>query len=243
LPEELVARKPNNISFEEAAAIPLAALTAYRATIAVSSVKKEEVVFIAGLGGGVGSFALQFARFSGTQMIYTIAKDEESSLFLQKKMGIERDHIVIYEELNLGQLKEKLLTRNDGRFFNTTLDFVGGEMKRLCLELTGYSGHFVSILPEDEKFNFPIWTYGAIPFARNLSIHQISLGAELRDNNREYWKIYAHHLEHIAQMLENGTINPPSIQIMGSLSANTVQKAHALLEQRRIKGKLVMIME
>jgi NADPH2:quinone reductase len=79
LPAIFVAKKPASLSFEQAAATPLAAMTAYRATIAASAFKKTDVVFVAGIGGGVGSFAIQFLRKIGVKEIFTIAKDQESA--------------------------------------------------------------------------------------------------------------------------------------------------------------------
>lgn len=242
VPVELVAKKPHNLTFEEAAAIPLASMTAYRATLAPSAFKKEDTVFVAGIGGGVGIFAIQFVRQTGVKKIFTVAKNEKSAQFLQNNLGLARDHILLYEGLSTDKLREKLLDMNKGHLFDATLDLVGGEMKRLCLELTGYSGHFSTILPEDD-FKFPIWNETAIPRARNLSIHQVAVGAELSDSNREYWKIYTRHLGHISEILENGTLKPPFVQVVGHLNAITVQQAHILLEQGRVKGKLVMTVD
>lgn len=240
VPVELVAKKPRSVTFEQAAVIPLASMTAYRATLAVLAPKKEDVIFIAGAGGGVGIFATQFLRLAGAKKIYTVAKDKESALFLQENLGFAQDHILIYEGLSMELLKEKLLAMNGGRLFEATLDLVGGETKRLCLELTGYSGHFSTILPEKE-FIFPIWNEDAIPRARNMSIHQVAVGSEFGSSDREYWQIYKRHLEHISQMLENGVLKPPPTQVVGPLCVETVRRAHAELKLGHVKGKLVMV--
>ena len=107
------------------------------------------------------------------------------------------------------------------------------------MELTGYSGHFSTILPEND-FTFPIWNETALPRARNHSIHQVSVGAELSDPDRSYWKIYAHHLAHITRMLEAGELKPPPLQVLGRLCAKTVDEAHQQLKQGHVKGKLAM---
>lgn len=242
VPIELVAKKPRRLTFEEAAAVPLAAMTAYRATIAPRAFKEGDVVFVAGIGGGVGSFAVQFLRMMGVKKIYTIAKNQQSADFLHNKLGIERDHILIYEGLTFEQLKEQLLKMNNGRFFHATLDLVGGDRKRLCLALTGYSGHFSTILPE-AHFTDPFWQENALPRARNLSVHQVNIGAELADSTRASWNVYQSHLEKISEMLENGKLQLPKIESVGSLSLKTVQKAHQLLEDGRVKGKLIMVVE
>jgi NADPH:quinone reductase-like Zn-dependent oxidoreductase len=73
-----------------------------------------------------------------------------------------------------------------------------------------------------------------------MSIHQVAVGAELSSPDRNDWQIYQRHLTYISQMLEDGALKSPPVQVVGPLSIETVQKAHALLEQGRVKGKLVM---
>ena len=239
VPEELVAKKPKNISFNEAASIPLAAMTAYRATIVSRAVKEHDVVFVAGAGGGVGSFALQLLRHAKVKDIYTIARDEKSASFLVENLGLKRENIVLYENLAIEELKEQLLGKNNGRFFDATFDFVGGERKRLCLELTNYSGHFSTVLPE-EKFDYPFWGENDIPRARNISVHQVNIGAELGSKYKESMQVYVKHLQELTSLLETGVINPPSVNVVGPFSVDTVKEGHRLLEECTVKGKLVM---
>lgn len=242
VPVELAAKKPKNISFEEAAATPLAAMTAYRATVAPSAFKEGDVVFAAGLGGGVGIFAIQFIRFLGIREIFTTAKDEASARFLCEKLEIPRDHVLIYEGLSTEQLREQLIAMNHGRLFDATLDLVGGETKKLCLELTGCSGHFSTILPE-QHFEFPFWGENDIPRARNLSVHQVAIGSEIGTTDRNSWQMYTRHLGRITQMLEKGELRPPFVKTVGPLCAKTVQQAHSFLECGHVKGKLVMVVK
>ena len=242
VPQELVIKKPKNLSFNEACIVPLASMTAYRATLAVSAVKKGDIVFVAGAGGGVGSFAIQLLKKAGAAKIYTIARDEKSAHFLIQNAGINKDHILIYAGLSNEELKDKLLTMNEGHFFNATFDFVGGEMKSLCLELTGFSGHFSTIVPE-AKFDFPFWEENSIPRGRNLSVHQVAIGAELGSTEKRSMQVYKEHLKIIMDLLEAGELKPPSVTVMGLFSKKTVQQAHELLESGRTKGKLVMVVE
>jgi NADPH:quinone reductase-like Zn-dependent oxidoreductase len=69
--------RPAHLPWEEAAALPLAGLTAYRALFARAQVKAGETVLIHGIGGGVALFALQFARAAGARIMVTSTSDEK----------------------------------------------------------------------------------------------------------------------------------------------------------------------
>jgi zinc-binding alcohol dehydrogenase/oxidoreductase len=75
VPLENVYRKPTGLSVEEAAAIPLAGLTAYRALFTRGAVQRGETVLITGVGGGVQTFVLLFAKQAGAQAIVTSSSD------------------------------------------------------------------------------------------------------------------------------------------------------------------------
>jgi len=75
IPAENVMPKPKRLSWEEAAALPLAGLTAWRALVSRAQLRPGETVLVLGIGGGVATFALQFAKLldqsqSGADLIY-----------------------------------------------------------------------------------------------------------------------------------------------------------------------------
>ena len=76
---ENVFPKPGALSFEEAAAFPLAGLTAWRALITKARVQPGEWVLIHGVGSGVGTFAVQIARLAGARVAVTSHSDEKLS--------------------------------------------------------------------------------------------------------------------------------------------------------------------
>ncbi|KMY54274.1 alcohol dehydrogenase [Bacillus sp. FJAT-27231] len=77
VPIENVYPKPEYLSMEEAAALPLSALTAYRAVVVRGEVKRDETVFIPGIGSGVALFALQIATAAGANVYVTSSSDEK----------------------------------------------------------------------------------------------------------------------------------------------------------------------
>ncbi len=77
VPAVNVYRKPTGLSMDEAACIPLAGLTAYRAVFTCAKLVRGETVLIPGIGGGVQTFVLLFAKHAGARAIVTSASDEK----------------------------------------------------------------------------------------------------------------------------------------------------------------------
>jgi zinc-binding alcohol dehydrogenase/oxidoreductase len=77
VPERNVYRKPGRFSWEEAAAFPLAALTAYRALFAVGRLQVDETVLVLGAGSGVSTFAVQLAAQEGARVLVTSSSEEK----------------------------------------------------------------------------------------------------------------------------------------------------------------------
>lgn len=87
VPAENVVAKPAHLSFEEAAALPLAGLTAYRAVVTRAQVKAGETVLVTGVGGGVATFAVQIAKALGARVFVTSGSDEK--IERAKELGAE----------------------------------------------------------------------------------------------------------------------------------------------------------
>src|ERR1700734_2317674 len=76
LDEAAIARKPQEIDYVHAAAIPLAGLTAWQGLFRYGELKAGQVVLIYGGSGGVGHFAVQFAKTKGARVLTTVATDK-----------------------------------------------------------------------------------------------------------------------------------------------------------------------
>lgn len=229
------------MTYEEAAAIPLVGLTAYRSLAKAGCLSKRTSIFIGGGSGGVGSIAIQLARAFGCKQIFTLAGSKHSQEYLHQKLGMDPQNILLYETLTLEEKKKRLIERNQGEMFSAAFDFVGGEMKHLCLELVGFQGDVVSIVPEGDSFPCDLWTRGkSLAFNKNLSVHFIFVGAESFAGKENDWFCYQKPLAHLVQLIDEKKVNLPSPTIIGSLSVATVKQAHEELESHRVKGKLVM---
>ncbi|HNS16696.1 MAG TPA: NAD(P)-dependent alcohol dehydrogenase [Bacteroidales bacterium] len=87
--------KPGTVSFDEAAAIPMAALTALQALRDKSGIKKGHYVLIVGSGGGVGTFAIQLAKFYKAEVTGVC-----SSKNVQQTLSLGADHVIDYTKEN-----------------------------------------------------------------------------------------------------------------------------------------------
>src|SRR5918997_5468297 len=77
VPSDHVFPKPSHLSHEEAAALPLGALTAYRALVTRGQLQEGETVFIPGIGGGVATFLVQMASAMGATVFVSSGSDEK----------------------------------------------------------------------------------------------------------------------------------------------------------------------
>jgi NADPH:quinone reductase-like Zn-dependent oxidoreductase len=91
LPEGDFTLAPSNLSFQEAAALPCAGLTAWRALVVEGGIKPGDRVLVEG-SGGVSSFAIQFAKLAGAVVIATTSSDEKA-VHLR---ALGADHVVNY---------------------------------------------------------------------------------------------------------------------------------------------------
>jgi zinc-binding alcohol dehydrogenase/oxidoreductase len=136
VPAEYVHAKPANLSFEEAAAIPLAGLTAFRAVVTRAQVRPGETVLVTGIGGGVATFALQIARHFGARVFVTSGSD--AKLERAKELGAEGG--VNYKSPDWAN---ELVALNDGQGPDVVIDSAGGESLEKSVEIARPAGRIV----------------------------------------------------------------------------------------------------
>ncbi|MHA6253114.1 NADP-dependent oxidoreductase [Oceanobacillus sp. CAU 1775] len=99
IPQKYVLKKPENVSFEEASALGIAALTAYQLVNRESyQVQEGETIFVQGGSGGVGSYTVQFAKQNGANVIATTSRNEE----LLESLGVNQ--VVNYKEEDVSKV-------------------------------------------------------------------------------------------------------------------------------------------
>ncbi|GAQ56232.1 NADP-dependent oxidoreductase [Streptomyces acidiscabies] len=137
-PVRTLARKPRNLSFEEAAGLPLAGLTAYQGLVHALGVKRGETVLVHAAAGGVGSLAVQIAHHLGCRVIGTAS--ERNHDFVRSLGG---------EPVTYG---EGLVDRIRGlapEGVDAALDTVGGEALKASADVLSGDGRLASIADGD----------------------------------------------------------------------------------------------
>lgn len=135
VPAENIYSKPCHLSWEEAAALPLAGLTAFRALITKGKVKKGENLLIPGVGGGVATYLVQFAAALGAQVYVTSSKEEK----IEKAKSFGAIGGVNYTSDNWSNELEKLTGGID-----LSIDSIGGEVFKTLVSLGKIGSRIVS---------------------------------------------------------------------------------------------------
>jgi NADPH:quinone reductase-like Zn-dependent oxidoreductase len=142
--ENHLALKPNNISFQEAAALTLAPLTAYQALIKIAKVKKGDRVLVHAAAGGVGHCAVQILKNAGAYVIATASSKNKDFL---NSLGV--DQFIDYIQQDFTQLVKDV---------DVVFDGVGGKVGASSVKVLKQGGILFSIpsgVPQDWKQSRP----------------------------------------------------------------------------------------
>lgn len=138
VPEEAIAHKPANLSFEEAAAVPMAAVTALQGLRNLGHIQPGQKVLIYGASGGVGTFAVQVAKALGAEVTAVCSSGKVSMV-----RSIGADHVIDYTREDFtqnGQAYDLILAANGYRPITRYRDaltptgkyvMAGGSMKQI----------------------------------------------------------------------------------------------------------------
>lgn len=132
IPVSNLTAKPAHLSWEQAAALPLAGLTAWRALFTRAQLKAGERVLVTGVGGGAALFALQFAVAAGASVWVTSSSADK--IARARQMGARGG--ISYRETDW----HTSLAKEAGGFFDVIIDSAGGEGFAKLIELTKPGG-------------------------------------------------------------------------------------------------------
>jgi NADPH:quinone reductase-like Zn-dependent oxidoreductase len=224
--ESAVALKPKSLSMEEAASIPLVALTAWQALVERGRVQRGQKVLIHAGSGGVGTIAIQLAKHLGAVVATTTST---SNVELVKGLGA--DVVVDYKKDDFEQVV---------RDCDVVLNSLDAQTLRKSLNVLKPGGLLVSISgPPDLEFAREMGMNWALQQVMRLMSHRIRKDAQRRGVRYSFlfMKASAEQLREIGALIDAGVIRPVVDRVF---PFESVADALAYVETGRAKGKVVV---
>ncbi|MEA2173842.1 MAG: hypothetical protein QOD00_1434 [Blastocatellia bacterium] len=222
-PAMWAAKKPSHLSFEEAATIPVAFVTAYYSLITLGRMRRGERVLIHAAAGGVGMAAVQVAQWAGAE-IYATAGNEEKREFL-RSLGIE--HVMDSRSLAFA---DEVMQQTGGQGVDLLLNSLGGEFLTKGLKVLAPFGRFLEIGKRDIYNDTQI---GLRPFDKSLSFFAIDVGPRNTPDLRSTW-------QQVVQHFTEETFKPLPSTVF---PINEVSKAFEYMARAGHIGKIVVSLE
>lgn len=223
--ERAVARKPRNLSFTEAASLPLVGLTAWDALVVKARLRAGQRVLVHAGSGGVGTFAIQLAKDLGAHVATTCsAKNHELVTSLGADEAIDYRTQRFEEELS---------------DYDVVLDAIGGETRERSFEVLRRGGHLSTMIggvPDETKKRGPaLGLIVAVSKLASLTLrgrlrHGVSVHHVLRESSGVL-------LSEITRRVERGAIRAVIDRV---LPLESIVEAHEHLETGRTRGKIVI---
>lgn len=223
---------PEQLSFEQGAAIPVNYATAWAGLIGFGSLQAGERVLVHSAGGGVGIAATQIAKRSGAEVYGTASPGKHARC---EELGV--DQMVDYTQPGW----EQGLPR-----FDVILDAVGGKSFRTGYDLLRPGGRLVafgaSAVVSGQRRNLVTALRTVIRMPRFNMIKQMSESkAVIGLNMLTLWKdrgTLQPWIEPLREMLEDGTVKPV---VAGEFSFEEAGAAQSMITERRNVGKVVLV--
>lgn len=206
---------PGNVSFEDAACLPVAGLTAYHAVNTIGALRNDDTMFIWGGTSGVGTIAIQIARSIGAEVFATAGYDHKIEHL--KKMGVKH----IFNHRTDTNIDDKVLELTKGMGIDVVLDYVGPEAfpKNFKMVKKGGKILFCGILTGREAMVSLHLTY-----LRHLSLLGLYLGEK-------------HELESLVKLVAEGKVKP---HIGAKINLKDAAEGHKMMAEGKVIGKIVM---
>jgi len=221
-----VAIKPQRLTMEEAASLPLIGLTAWQALVERARLERGQKVFIQAGSGGVGTFAIQLAKHLGATVATTTSS---GNVALMKELGA--DVVVDYRTQDF----EDVL-----RDYDVVLNSQDARTLEKSLRVLRKGGKLISISgPPDPEFGRELGASGFVKLVMRLLSTRIRRKARGRgvDYSFLFMKPSGSQLQAIARLVDAGAIRPVLDKVFPFESTN---EAVACVEAGRVRGKVVV---
>ena len=220
--ERVAARKPESLDHVQAAAVPLALITAWEAVYDMADVRAGQTVLIHAGAGGVGHFAVQLAKARRCTVFATASRDESKALC--RELGA--DEVIDYGREDVAEAVMKLTA---GMGCEAVFDFVGAETFEMSLPLVRLRGSLTTIvgIPKDVDLT-PL-------FMKSGTLHAEFMGATALGGHVPEHQ--GHLLREAAAMIDAGTMRP---HVTATYPLADLAQAHADQAEKHTTGKRVI---
>lgn len=230
VPEDILAKMPAAVDFETAAGVPLAGLTALQALRDELALTRGSRVFIPGGAGGVGTFAIQIAKWLGAEVTTTASPRGRA---LVERLGA--DAVIDYTAQDFADHVRGM----DGVF-----DLIGGETLKKSFGVVKRGGTVVSIAGMPEPVTARKDLGRGAGLAALFWFASFGLRAEARRHGVTYRYLFMHpsgaELAELGELIAQGTLKPVIDRVFPFAE---IDQAFAYLESGRAKGKIVVRMQ
>jgi acyl transferase domain-containing protein/acyl carrier protein len=220
---ELVVPKPAQLTFEEAATVPIAFLTAYYAMYYLGQLDKGERVLIHSAAGGVGLAAVQLAKLAGAEIFVTAGTPEKRAYL--GTLGIEH----IMDSRSLAFAKE-VMAQTASTGVDMVLNSLTGEAMQHSLSVLGTQGRFLEIGKRDIYQNHQL---GLEPFKKSLSFFSIDLARLVAERPSFVMSL----LREVIQYFEERSLHPLPMKVF---CIADITDAFRTMAQAKHIGKIVI---
>lgn len=196
---DVVSAIPDALTFEAAAVIPCAGITAWQAVYRKLHLEKGQSVLITAAGGGVGGFAVQLAKMIGLQVYATASRNPERI----KALGANA--VIDYTKEDV---VKRVMDLSGGRGIDAVIDLVSEESSASLLPVLRHNGQIVSIAGRINENTSPQW-------AKSISIHEVALGFAYQHGDAENLKDIARGGDYMAKLIADGKIDPTISETIG----------------------------
>lgn len=221
--EALVAFKPRRLSYAQAAALPIAFLTADYALNECGRLHNGDSVLIHAASGGVGLAAMQLAKLTGVRILATAGSEEK------RRAAREAGASVVMDSRSL-EFAKLTLDATDGQGVDAVLNSLPGEAIPAGLSVLKTGGRFLEIGKRDIYSDAALGLY---PFRNNLALFAIDLDQLFKQQPKRMGQM----LERLVERFERGEVKPLPIQ---TFSADETRSAFRFMQHGKHIGKVVI---
>ncbi len=220
------AAKPANLSFAEAASLPVIFMTAYYALHEVARLRKGETVLIHAAAGGVGLAAIQVAQWLGAKVLATAGRDSKREYV--RSLGVE--HVLHSRDMDF---VDQVMALTDHKGVDVVLNSIGGETLLQSLSLLAPLGRFIEIGKRDivDNKKLPL-----LPFHRNLSFTAFDLDRIMAEHPALLKRLFGE----VWERFRSGDFRPTRLEVF---PAAQTEKAFRHMAQSNHTGKVVISFE